>query len=147
VIKVSKCRPEAGKMSNAKVLVVDDNLDVGRSLSDLLFPQYHDVTFIEDSLKALDCLKSRSFQLILIDVQMPGIPGTELTRRIRELGIMTPIVFLTGLVTKEILRTALRLGVMDVLEKSMPSEELLFSLASVLEREKQRTEADLTLSK
>jgi two-component system, OmpR family, response regulator PfeR len=132
-------------MSETKVLVIDDNLDVGRSLSDLLFPCYHDVTFYEDSQKALDCLKTRSYQLILIDVQMPGMPGTELARRIREMGILTPIVFLTGLVTKEILRTALRLGVMDVLEKSMPSEELLTSLASVLEREEQRIQHDHNL--
>lgn len=119
-------------------MIIDDNLDVGCGLSDLLFPYYNDVTFIEHPGRALESIQSRTYDLILIDIQMPGMPGTELARRIRESGVLTPIVFLTGLVTKEVLRTAIRLGVMDVLDKTIPSEDLLQSLEAVLEREKKR---------
>ncbi len=123
---------------NKKILLIDDNNEVGRTVGEVLFLDYEDVTFVEEPEAALALLKNQTYSLILVDIQMPRIPGTELTRLIRKMGVMTPIVFLTGLVTKEVVLTALRLGVADVIEKGTPTADFLATVARILEIEDRR---------
>ena len=69
---------------------------------------------------------------------MPGLPGDQFVRKLRASGDLTPVVFLTANATKELILTALRLGVSDVFEKPFDSDFLVNSLDRVLEIERRR---------
>lgn len=76
-------RPAAPAASTRRVLVVDDSLAVRNHLQSLLEGQGHAVTLMEAAAPALELLAARSFDIVLLDVLMPGIDGYEACRQIK----------------------------------------------------------------
>ena len=68
----------------SRILVVDDDARVARSLIDVLSHHGHDLTLAGSGEEALAALAAASFDLVLLDVRMPGISGFETCARIRE---------------------------------------------------------------
>ena len=66
------------------VLVVDDDLAVGKVLEGLLRQEGHDAQWVPSATAALDMLNQRFFGLVISDVQMPNIDGMELLTRIKQ---------------------------------------------------------------
>jgi len=65
-----------------KVLLIDDDKDVLKSLNNLLKRANYDVTAVEDSLKAIELTKDEHFDLVISDVRMPSLNGIETIKRI-----------------------------------------------------------------
>jgi two-component system sensor histidine kinase/response regulator len=86
-----------------RVLVVDDNPINREFAAEAVRRLGHVVTTLESGAEALDILARRTFDAILLDVQMPGLDGLEVTRRFRstERGARTPIVAVTAHTTRE----------------------------------------------
>jgi len=84
--------------SHARVLVVEDNVDVADSLAMVLELFGHRVQITHDGLAALAAVQANTFDIVLLDIGLPGMDGYDVAQRIRgELGPMTPaLVALTG---------------------------------------------------
>jgi signal transduction histidine kinase/CheY-like chemotaxis protein len=81
-----------------RLLVVDDNRDAAESLAALLSSLGHAVTVANDGTTAIAMARNRRFDLVLLDIGMPGMDGFEVCRRLRAIGEYrsVPIVALTG---------------------------------------------------
>ena len=110
-------RPEISRP--LRVLVVDDNVVNQEFAMEAVRRLGHVVTTAEGGAEALDILKRRVFDVILLDVQMPGLDGLEVARRFRavERGMRTPIVAVTAHSTREDRERCLAAGFDAVLTK------------------------------
>ena len=90
---LSKQKP-AGAMKPT-ILVADDELGVRTALRLLLQPDY-DLFLAEDGLQAVEHVKDRSPDLILMDVRMPRMDGWQAIREIRNHGCWAPVIVITG---------------------------------------------------
>jgi len=78
-------------MPHERILVVDDSSDNLRLTQILLESEGYDVRTAEDADQALDLLQNYHPELILMDIQLPGMDGLELTRRLRQIPALTGI--------------------------------------------------------
>lgn len=122
------------------ILVFDDEPSIGEMIFEILSPRYEEVIFTDSAQYARELIQKRSFSLIISDVHMPQLPGPDFVRLVRASGRLDPIIFLTGNSTKELVLTALRLGVSDVIDKPFEVEQFYQSIEHVFEIEKRRNQ-------
>ncbi len=120
------------------LLLIDDEKDIGEILTDIFTDMFDKVIYCDNAAEALGVVKATTLSAIITDLTMPGMTGDQLVRKIRSTGNMTPIVFLTGHASKDMILSAMRLGVADVFEKPFQAEHLKASLDRVLEIEKRK---------
>ena len=111
-------------MQNAKILVVDDEELYRRALERILSRVGHDVVMARDAAEALDLVSTHPIDLILCDIQMPGINGLELVRQVHEVEPDLPCIVMTGYNTPENSIEALQAGAFWYLEKPFEGESL-----------------------
>jgi DNA-binding NtrC family response regulator len=129
-----------------RLLVIDDEEDICDILSEVLSPHFKLVETTVDSVKASEMLVQNEYDLILSDIMMPNLLGSDLIRKIRSHGILTPVVFITGQASKETLLAGIRLGITDIIEKPFDNEVLVSSVRRLIEVEKRRNELILAKS-
>lgn len=117
-----------------RILVIDDEPVVGMSCRRTLAPEGHDVTVYEDPHRGLAAAESGEFDVIFLDLMMPGLDGMEVLRRIKQAGIATEVVIITGHSTVESAVEAMQLGAADYLSKPFSPAELKLVLGKVTER-------------
>jgi two-component system, OmpR family, phosphate regulon response regulator OmpR len=116
------------------ILVVDDDDRLRDLLKRYLTRQGHDVTTARDADSARRFLETMAFDLIVLDVMMPGEDGLSLLSGIRPL-IKTPVIMLTARGQAEDRIDGLRRGADDYLPKPFEPEELALRIASILRRQ------------
>lgn len=126
--------------SQKSILVLDDELSVGEIICEMLGPLYEEVIYTDSAQKARELVQQRSFSLIISDVHMPQLPGPDFVRLVRALGRLDPIMFLTGNSTKDLVLSALRLGVSDVVDKPFDPDYFFQSIEHIFEIEKRRNQ-------
>src|SRR5687768_8872320 len=110
----------------SRILVVDDDARVARSLMDVLTHHGHDLARAESGEEALDLLAASPFDLVLLDVRLPGIGGFEACARIRErFGPALPVLMLTGDPDEELMRQGYEAGADDFLLKPVEIPHLV----------------------
>lgn len=120
-------------MSEFRLLIVDDEEDLRDVLAHQLKALGAEIETAENGRVALEKVKSNQYDAILSDISMPEMNGLELLSRIREAGIDTPFVFITGYGDKVKAVEALRLGAFDFLEKPWEPERLRSAVRSALD--------------
>lgn len=119
--------------TGAKVLVVDDEPQIRRSLQVSLEEKGYGVLLAEDAEKALHLLNDHPPDVIVMDLLLPGIDGIELTSRIRKQSTV-PIIFVSAIGEERKKVEALELGADDYVTKPFGMEELLARIRSLLRR-------------
>ncbi len=114
-----------GGPTSGAVLLVDDDESVRRSLTRLLSAGGYQVVAAASGALALAEIERRSFDVILSDIQMPGMSGVELLSQVRARDLDVPLILMTGNPTLETAIGAISLGVLQYLVKPTPNEELL----------------------
>jgi DNA-binding NtrC family response regulator len=115
--------PEAG-LRKTHVLVVDDEELYRRSLERILRRVGHTVAEARDATEALNAVSEQAFDLVLVDLRMPGLNGIELVRQIRDVNPDLPCIVVTGFGSPESSVDALRAGAFWYLEKPFDQSNL-----------------------
>ncbi|MBI5551388.1 MAG: response regulator [Desulfobacterales bacterium] len=122
-------------MPTFSVLVIDDELDFMETLVNRLQRRKLDAIGVPDGEQALELLKQRSFEVILLDIKMPGgMDGIETLREIRRLQPLAEVILLTGHASVETSLEGMQLGAYDYLLKPVKFEELLVKIAAAFEK-------------
>ena len=79
-----------------KVLIVEDDKNIREALRYNLIAENYSVTYEEDGINALETILSEEFDVILLDIMLPGINGLDICKRVRFENINTPIIILTA---------------------------------------------------
>jgi two-component system nitrogen regulation response regulator NtrX len=116
----------------AHLLLVDDDHNTLASLSRAFRLAGHEATVCDNAARAVDLLRSETFDLILSDVVMPGKSGLELLADLKKAGVKTPIVLISGQANIEMAVKATKLGALDFLEKPLSTDKLLVTVENAL---------------
>jgi len=130
-------------MSDRKsIIVVDDERVVLNSCRAILSEHGYEIETVLSGEEALRLIEDRPFDVALIDLKMPGMPGSELLNRIQEKRPQTVNVIITGFATVETAVDAMKRGAFDYVCKPFTPEELEVVVQKALERCKLRQAAD-----
>ena len=127
--------------ATARVLVVDDHPRARQSMTDVLTAAGHDVTGSASAAEALRLLDRSEFDVILTDLQMPGMNGLEFIRALSGRGCDAQIVMVTAFASVSSAVEAMRHGAFDYIEKPFDAEQLEQLVARALtqaDREERR---------
>jgi DNA-binding response OmpR family regulator len=133
------------------VLVIEDEPTIIEFLRVGLTYEHHAVEIAEDGLSGLALARQHEFDLIILDVMLPGLDGFEVCRQLRQSGYEVPIIMLTARKDVPDRITGLNLGADDYLTKPFSFDELLARIQAILRRRGQAGESpvlralDLTL--
>lgn len=116
----------------AHLLLVDDDPNTLASLSRAFRLAGHEATVCDNAARAVELLRTESFDLILSDVVMPGRSGLELLEDLKKAGVKTPIILISGQANIEMAVKATRLGALDFLEKPLSTDKLLVTVENAL---------------
>jgi len=114
-----------------KVLVVDDQRSIRLTLSAILESHGCDVTEVEDGYRAIDAAAESSFDLVLMDIKMPGINGVQTFREIKKTSPETLVVMMTGYAVQELVDTALEEGALSIIYKPFEMEAVFKLVDSI----------------
>jgi two-component system, OmpR family, response regulator MprA len=117
-----------------RVLVVDDEPAVRESISRSLRFEGYQVELAQDGFAALDAVRNRRPDVVILDVMMPGLDGLETCRRLRGAGDRVPVLMLTARRTVGDRVAGLDAGADDYLVKPFALEELLARVRALLRR-------------
>jgi DNA-binding response OmpR family regulator len=118
----------------AKILLVDDEASIRHSLGEILHLEGYDVVPAESGEAALEAIQSSPFDLVLLDLKMPGMDGLDVLRHIHKHAPDTKVILLTAHGSLESAVEALRQGAHDYILKPANSRSILNSVESALVR-------------
>ena len=124
-----------------KIMVVDDEPDFLFTMEYWLKSKGYEVKTASDGLKALDLIKTFNPNLVLLDVNMPGIDGVETLKRIREFNNEVPVIIITAFVWEERVAEASPYRISGLFYKDKDFKEGLKMLESVLRTHKKLKES------
>ena len=116
-----------------KILVVDDEKIIRESLSYILKKEGYEVEEAENGKVAHNILSERSFDLVITDLEMPEMKGTELLQEIKKHNIQTATVVITAYGSLESAISALRNGASDYILKPVEFDELLIKVKKLFD--------------
>ena len=116
------------------ILIVDDEPVARKSLSDILQLEGYSVASAENGQVAVDYVRNRYVDLMIVDLRMPGIGGLEVVRMVNEISPDTEIILLTAFGSTESAVEALRLRIHDYLLKPASPAQILASVRMGLSR-------------
>lgn len=118
----------------AKILVVEDDPGTALIVQDTLEFEHYIVEVVADGLMAMEYLRSFSYDLIVLDFNLPGMTGAEICRTFRAEGGTSPVIMLTSRQELPDKATGFSSGVDDYLPKPFAPQELVWRIKSLLRR-------------
>lgn len=120
-------------MANRKILIIDDDVDLSMIISDMLESKGFEVSCAVSSEEAFDVLSERSFDLILLDINLPDSDGFEICRQLREVSNV-PVIFASARTSETDRITGFDIGGDDYLPKPYSMKELLSRINALIRR-------------
>jgi DNA-binding response OmpR family regulator len=127
-------------MGKARVLAVDDQRYFRELIEGLLCDAGYDVDTASSGEEALQLLEHHDYEIVLTDLVMPEMDGTELVRRIRERRAHQDIVMVTGVVDVKTAVEAMKQGATDYILKPFDRDSLVEAVGKVVDRLRMRSE-------
>ncbi|MDX1764065.1 MAG: response regulator transcription factor [bacterium] len=121
-------------MAPRKILIIEDDSDITHLLKINLQDMGYDVTVTHDGNRGLERASSTAYDLIILDLMIPGIDGLEVCRRVRSRPDYTPILMLTCKSSEFDRVLGLELGADDYLTKPFSIKELLARVKAIFRR-------------
>ena len=127
-------------MTNGRLLWVDDEMELLKAHVIFLEKKGYEVTTSSNGTDAVDLCRERSFDLVLLDEQMPGLSGLETLQRIKQLSPSTPVVMVTKSEEENIMEQAIGQKIADYLIKPVNPNQILLTLKKNIHRREIETE-------
>jgi DNA-binding response OmpR family regulator len=119
---------------NAKVLLVEDNENLGYMLKEYLTMKYFQMDWVKSANEAMIFLKNNKPDLVILDVGLPDLDGFQLAQWIKKDYPTIPFLFLTARVLKIDVLKGFNLGAEDYIKKPIDEEELVMRIKAILNR-------------
>ena len=132
--------PTSTSATPARLLIIDDEPSIRESLETLLTLEGFDVTLARDGAEGLDLLSRSEFELLLLDLALPGESGIDLLPRITGLHPQLPVIMITAFGTVGNVVDAVRAGAENFIQKPWDNEKLLADIRSAIARHKAEAE-------
>ena len=107
-----------------KILIIDDDPDIRDACQSILEPEGYGISVANDGLSGLQMIREHGFDLVLLDLKMPGIDGMEVLKRVKEDDPDAVVVVITAYGTVESAVQAIKLGAFDFLSKPFSPDEI-----------------------
>lgn len=127
-------RQPVNSQTHGRVLVVDDNASARESVADVLRHVGHEATACSSGAEALAALRGEPYDVVVTDLQMPGMSGLELIREIERRRFDVQVLMVTAHASVETAVEAMRHGAFDYLEKPYDVDRLEASITRALQR-------------
>ncbi|MBL7075449.1 sigma-54-dependent Fis family transcriptional regulator [candidate division KSB1 bacterium] len=115
-----------------RILVVDDELIMRESLSDWLREDGYGVEAVDNGYKALEKVKKERWDILLVDLKMPGIDGIEVMQRVKKINKGLPVVIITAYATVDTAVKAIKEGAYDYIVKPFNPEEIGLIIRNII---------------
>lgn len=116
-----------------KILLLEDEQMLSEAINEYLLSSGHRVTSFYDGSDALEALKEETFDLLILDINVPGIDGLDLLEQLHALKIRPPAIYISALVDIEGISRAYDLGCYDYLKKPFHLKELSLRIDKVMQ--------------
>lgn len=120
-------------MKKGKILIVDDDEGMRILLKETVEGEYEVATAAGGS-EALRLLKTDPFDLLLLDLKLPDMAGLDVLREIKDLGLNTSVIIITGYASVESAVEAMKLGASDYVKKPFGTQEIALAVRNVMEK-------------
>ena len=127
-------------MTNGQLLWVDDEMELLKAHVIFLEKKGYEVTTCSNGTDAIDLCRERSFDLVMLDEQMPGLSGLETLQRIKQISPSTPVVMVTKSEEENIMEQAIGQKIADYLIKPVNPNQILLTLKKNIHRKAIETE-------
>ena len=127
-------------MTNGLLLWVDDEIEQLKAHIMFLEKKGYEVVTVSNGTDAIDQCKERSFDLVLLDEQMPGLSGLETLQKMKELQPLLPVVMVTKSEEENIMEQAIGQKIADYLIKPVNPNQILLALKKNIHRREIETE-------
>lgn len=127
-----------------KILLVEDEKRMAQALCELLRQEKYEVDHYVDGLSGLMAIESSLYDIVILDVMLPGMNGFDIARKVRSQGIEIPILMLTAKAELDDKVNGLDSGADDYLTKPFMAKELLARLRALGRRTLHTTDGSLT---
>ena len=117
-----------------RILLVEDEKRMAQALCEILRLEKYEVDHYANGLDALAAIESNIYDIVILDVMLPGMNGYEITKQVRSKGIATPILMLTAKAELDDKVTGLDSGADDYLTKPFMTKELLARIRALTRR-------------
>jgi len=117
-----------------RILLVDDEASFVEQLAERLKLRDYDVTTCLSGEEAVEKIKKYNYDVVILDVAMPGIDGNEALRQIKSLKPLIEVIMLTGHATVESAIEGMKLGAYDYLMKPCETDDLIEKINNAQER-------------
>jgi len=125
---------EESKKKAPKILIVDDETNMRNLFSIMLGKEGYDVDVAEDGTAALSLLETRIYDLVVTDIMMPKMKGTELLKKVKDVHPETVVIMITAYASTESAVEAMKEGAYDYITKPFNVEEIKVIIKKALER-------------
>jgi len=129
----------------ARLLLVEDDINLAETLVELLELENFDVTWVSDGEQALDSTFLHTYDLLLLDVNVPFVDGFELLEGLRNSGDDTPAIFITAMSDIASLSKGFEVGADDYIKKPFEFDELIVRINSLIRKHLKITDNIITL--
>ena len=121
-------------MKGSKVLLVDDEVVFTANMGKLLTNRGYKVTTANNGDAAIQALEKENFDVVVLDLKMPGMDGLVTLKEIKKLGLFTETLILTGHGSIDTALEAIKLGAYDYLTKPCEIEDLVGKIEGAWQR-------------
>ena len=123
-----------------KILIVDDEAAIRESLQGIFEDEGHSASAVDSGEACVEAVRSEAFDVILLDIWLPGMDGLETLQKLRDLESPPEVIIVSGHGTIETAVRATKLGAFDFLEKPLSIEKTLILVKNAAEARKLRLE-------
>lgn len=118
-----------------KVLIVDDNVEMCDTISDILIEKSYSVSTVNTGYKAIELIEKINFDIIILDILMPGINGVITFKKIKQINPLAKVIMMTAYPLDKLIDIALDEGVFGIIYKPFSMEKFL-KIISILSKER-----------